>query len=61
MILWGGIFPSALTESRRLGNQLYLDHIGYASTIIAFYLLPLLLFKRENIINLIKNFFLKII
>ena len=60
MILWGGIFPSALTESRRLGNQLYLDHIGYASTIIAFYLLPLLLFKGENIINLIKNFFLKI-
>ena len=59
MILWGGIFPSALTESRRLGNQLYLDHIGYASTIIAFYLLPLLLFKGENIINLIKNFFLK--
>ena len=59
MILWGGIFPSALTESRRLGNQLYLDHIGYVSTIIAFYLLPLLLFKGENIINLIKNFFLK--
>ena len=59
MILWGGIFPSALTENRRLGNQLYLDHIGYVSTIIAFYLLPLLLFKGENIINLIKNFFLK--
>ena len=59
MILWGGIFPSALTENRRLGNQLYLDHIGYASTIIAFYLLPLLLFKGENIINLIKKFFLK--
>ena len=59
MILWGGIFPSVLTEHRRLGNQLYLDHIGYVSTIIAFYLLPLLLFKGENIINLIKNFFLK--
>jgi hypothetical protein len=59
MILWDGIFPSALTENRRLGNQLYLDHIGYVSTIIAFYLLPLLLFKGENIINLIKNFFLK--
>jgi len=59
MILWGGIFPSVLTENRRLGNQLYLDHIGYASTIIAFYLLPLLLFKGENIINLIKKFFLK--
>ena len=59
MILWGGIFPTVLTESRRLGDQLYLDHIGYVSTIIAFYLLPLLLFKGENIINLIKNFFLK--
>ena len=59
IILWGGIFPTVITESRRLGNQLYLDHIGYVSTIIAFYLLPLLLFKGENIINLIKNFFLK--
>ena len=59
MIFWDGIFPSALTESRSLGNLLYLDHIGCVSTIIAFYLLPLLLFKGENIINLIKNFFLK--
>ena len=29
-------------------DGLYIDHLGYASTIIAFYLLPLLFFKETN-------------
>ena len=59
IVLWGGIFPTNLTQSRNLGNKIYLDHIGYASTIISFYLLPLLFFKGKNFFILIKNFFSK--
>ena len=59
IILWGGIFPSALTSARNLGDKLYLDHIGYTSTIIAFYFVPFLLFKGKDLITEIKNFFLK--
>ena len=57
--LWGGIFPTDLTVSRNMGNQFYLDHIGYASTIIGFYFLPFLLFKGKNLFIDIKNFFLE--
>ena len=46
------------SEGRYLGEKLFLEHIGYSTTIIAFYLLPLLLFKKENLYNLIKNLFL---
>ena len=59
IILWGGIFPSALTSARNLGDKLYLDHIGYTSTIIAFYFVPFLLFKGKDLSTEIKNFFLK--
>ena len=57
--LWGGIFPSYLTSSRNLTNQLYLEHIGYASTIIAFYFVPFLLFRGKNLLIDIKKFFLQ--
>ena len=57
--LWGGIFPTHLTNVRNLGNQLYPEHIGYASTIIAFYFLPFLLFKEKNLFIDVKNFFLQ--
>ena len=57
--LWGGIFPTHLTNARNLGNQLYLEHIGYASTIIAFYFLPFLLFKGKNLFIDVKKFFLQ--
>ena len=59
IILWGGIFPSALTSARNLGDKLYLDHIGYTSTIIAFYFVPFLLFKGKDLSTEIKNFFLE--
>ncbi len=57
--LWGGIFPTDLTESRNLGNKLYFDHIGYTATIIAFYFFPVLFFKTDNLLTLIKEFFTK--
>ena len=57
--MWGGIFPAHLTNIRNLGNQLYLEHIGYASTIIAFYFLPFLLFKEKNLFINVKKFFLQ--
>ena len=59
IILWDGIFPKALTSGRNLGDKLYLDHIGYTSTIIAFYFVPFLLFKGKDLSTEIKNFFLK--
>jgi len=57
---WGGIVPpstqaanpNTITSIGRI-TDLYLNHIGYASTMIAIYLLPLLFFFRE------KTFFLK--
>jgi hypothetical protein len=39
-------------------GQFYLEHLGYASTIIAFYFVPFLLFKGKNLFPEIKNFFL---
>ena len=59
IILWDGIFPNTLTSGRNLGDKLYLDHIGYTSTIIAFYFVPFLLFKGKDLSTEIKNFFLK--
>jgi hypothetical protein len=56
--LWGGIFPTHLTQARNLGDQLYIDHLGYTSTIIAFYLLPLLLLKEKKLTRLFTDFFL---
>ena len=59
IILWGGIFPETLASAYNLGDKLYLDHIGYTSTIIAFYFVPFLLFKGKDLSTEIKNFFLK--
>ena len=59
IILWDGIFPNTLTSARNLGDKLYLDHIGYTTTIIAFYFVPFLLFKGKDLSTEIKNFFLK--
>ena len=58
IILWGGLIPTVSIESRKLGSEIFLDHIGFTSTMIAFYLLPLLLFRNESAKDLIKNFFL---
>ena len=59
IILWGGILPTQVANHPSLGKVLYLGHIGYACTIIAFYFLPFLFFKEKNFLQLIKSFFLK--
>lgn len=58
--IWGSLISpeAAATRSYSFEDGIYLDHIGYASTIIAFYLFPLLLFKGEKLILLIKGLFL---
>tara|TARA_Y100000590_G_scaffold58909_1_gene62268 strand:+ start:581 stop:1906 length:1326 start_codon:yes stop_codon:yes gene_type:complete len=57
IILWGNFIVPNFAEGRGVGSGLFLGNIGYLSTMIAFYLLPLLLFKEKNLIDLIKNFF----
>ena len=37
--------------------MLWFQHIGYATTIMAFYIFPLLFFKNKNLYLLIKDFF----
>ena len=58
MTLWGSLIPTAASVSRNVGKELFLDHLGFTLTIIAFYLLPILLFKGEKINILIKNLFI---
>jgi len=58
MTLWGSLIPTAAAVSRNVGKELFLDNLGFTLTIIAFYLLPILLFKGEKITILIKNLFI---
>ena len=55
--IWGNIIPTGDAGFRNIGRQLHFNHLGYTSTIIAFYLLPLLLYKGENLFKLFENFF----
>ena len=55
--LWGSIIPTGDAITRGVGTKFHLNHLGYASTIIAFYLLPLLLYKNEGFFKLFQNFF----
>ena len=57
IILWENIIPTRDAVARGVGNQIFFHHLGYVFTILAFYFLPLLLFKSENLSKLIKNFF----
>ena len=56
ILLWDGLIPPYVSETRELGDELFFIHIGYATTIIAFYLLPLLMFKEKGILELFKIF-----
>jgi len=66
IIIWKGIVPpstqqanpSTITTLSRI-ELLWYEHLGYATTIMAFYLLPLLLFKSKNLYVLFKNFFIE--
>jgi len=53
---WGNLIPTPDATARGIGEQLHLGHIGYCATIIAFYLFPLLLYRKSNLVNLFKNF-----
>jgi len=55
--IWGGIIPHRDALGRSVGNKLFIHHLGYVLTIIAFYLLPLLLLKGENFFLSLKKFF----
>ena len=61
---WGGIVPSktqilnpkTITNLSRLSNM-HFYHLGYASTIISFYLFPLLMLKESSISEITRRFF----
>jgi len=57
IILWDNIIPPNFAEGRGLGSGFFFGNIGYLSTMIAFYLFPLLFFKEKKILELIKDFF----
>jgi hypothetical protein len=63
--IWNGIVPTA-TQITNYGSvtnisrvNLHYNNIGYATTIIAFYLLPLAFLKKDNLLNIFRNFFNK--
>jgi hypothetical protein len=61
---WGGVVPiktqeanpNTITTLNRVSN-FYFYNLGYASTIIGFYLFPLLFFRENNLFKMIKDFF----
>ena len=57
IVLWGALLPEGDMIKRGIGTQLYFGHIGYATTIIAFYLLPFIFFRKKKITQQIKDFF----
>ena len=64
IFIWQGIAPpltqtvndQTILNLTRL-EHLHFFHIGYASAIIAFYLLPIILLKKDNLVTIIKKFF----
>jgi len=63
IVLWNGIVPASTQlanpdqGTHLSGINLHIFHIGYASSIIAFYLIPIILLKKDNIVSIIKDFF----
>ena len=55
--IWGNIIPTGDASARGIGDRLYYSHLGYSCTIIAFYLLPIIFYKKENFFSLIRSFF----
>ena len=58
LFLWGDIFPPTVQPIHHVGSILFLNHPGYAISIIAFYLAPILFFKKQKIFYLFQNVFL---
>jgi len=59
IFLWGSILPPDAQSSRQVGVKFNIFNIGYASTIISFYLIPFLFFQKEKFIDIFINFFKK--
>ena len=58
IVLWGNIIPTIDAATRTIGHNFYLSHAGFSITIIGFYFIPIFFFKNENIIKLIKSYFM---
>ncbi len=63
IFIWKGIAPP-LTQSANpdqgthlTGFNLHFFHIGYASAIMAFYFLPIIFLKENNLLHTVKEFF----
>lgn len=64
LTIWKGIVPPltqerntiTITNLSRL-NLLHMEQIGYASTIIAFYIFPILFLLKKNFTKILTNFF----
>jgi len=57
VMLWGTLIPPAAADARKLGEELFLSNLGYTSTIIGFYIFPILFFLEKSLLNQVKNFF----
>ena len=65
IFIWKGIVPpstqyanpNTITSISRL-NLLWFEHLGYATTMIAFYFLPVIFLKEGNLLLSAKRFFL---
>jgi len=58
LFLWGDIFPPTVQPIHHVGSILFLNHPGFAISIIAFYLAPILFFKKQKISYLFQNIFI---
>ena len=56
ILQWKSIVPPLDSQSRGVGGEILIHHPMYASTIISFYLLPILAFE-DKLKSRIKNFF----
>jgi len=64
IFIWNGIVPrltqlanpNTVTTIKNI-NNFYFYNIGYAASIIAFYLIPFILLKKEKVFGIVKNFF----
>ena len=66
IISWNGIVPikTQLANQNTITaiddfNKIYFIHLGYASTLISFYLLPVLVFTNKNVTKNLKEIFRK--
>ena len=56
--LWSGILPPLPNSARYAGSEFYIFNIGYTATIIAFYLIPFLVFfQKKSFFFLFFSFF----